>query len=107
MLDPGEFYRALLDIEVSFFTGVPDSALKHFCACVEDSVPSEQHVITSNEGLAVGLAAGYHLATGRYPLVYMQNSGFGNALNPLISLAAEEVYSIPMLRRFATPIKNH
>ncbi|MFC1559156.1 phosphonopyruvate decarboxylase [Gemmatimonadota bacterium] len=97
MINPSEFYDALSDIGISFFTGVPDSTLKYFCSYVEDSVPPEEHVITSNEGLAVALASGYFLATGRTPLVYMQNSGFGNALNPLISLAAEEVYSIPML----------
>nr|CAD7264349.1 unnamed protein product [Timema shepardi] len=96
-LDPADFYRALQNIGIEFFCGVPDSLLKDFCAFVTTNVPEENHVITANEGNAIGLAAGYHLASGKAGLVYLQNSGIGNTVNPLLSLAAPEVYSIPML----------
>ncbi|MBN4049056.1 phosphonopyruvate decarboxylase [archaeon AH-315-M20] len=80
-----------------FFTGVPDSLLKDFCAYVTDNTPKEKNIITSNEGNAIALAAGHYLATGKFGLVYMQNSGLGNTTSPLTSLADSEVYSIPML----------
>src|SRR5690554_2479573 len=82
---------------VNFFAGVPDSLLADFCAYVTDHMDDDAHVITANEGNAVALAAGHYLGTGEPALVYMQNSGLGNAVNPLLSLADEEVYSIPML----------
>ena len=81
---------------VDFFAGVPDSLLKHFCACLTDTRP-EVHIIAANEGGAVALAAGHWLATRHPALVYMQNSGQGNAVNPLASLADPDVYSIPMV----------
>ncbi|KJE93847.1 thiamine pyrophosphate enzyme [Capsaspora owczarzaki ATCC 30864] len=96
-LDPGDFYKQVNKIGVDFFTGVPDSLLKDFCAYVTANTPSDHHVITANEGNAVALAAGHHLATGKSGLVYLQNSGLGNIVNPLMSLAVPEVYSIPML----------
>lgn len=96
MIAPSEFVAALAEAGVDFFTGVPDSLLKSFCAYVTDHC-SGRHVIAANEGGAVGLAAGHHLATGRMALVYMQNSGQGNAVNPLCSLADPDVYSIPMV----------
>src|SRR5690606_23179854 len=71
--------------------------LKDFCAYITDHVAPADHVITANEGNAVALAAGHFLGTGEPALVYMQNSGLGNAVNPLLSLADPEVYSIPML----------
>lgn len=82
---------------ISFFTGVPDSLLADFCAYLADTVPPENNIIAANEGGAVALACGHYLATGNPALVYMQNSGQGNAVNPLLSLADPEVYSIPML----------
>lgn len=91
------FYRTLQSSGIHFYAGVPDSLLKAFCACLSDHADPETHIIAANEGGAVALAAGYHLATGRVPLVYMQNSGFGNSINPLLSLTDPEVYSIPML----------
>jgi len=97
MLDPNEFLSNLVEIGVDFYTGVPDSLLKEFCACVTSNLPRDKHVISSNEGAAVGLALGYHLGTGKVPLVYMQNSGLGNIINPLLSLASSEVYAVPML----------
>jgi len=80
-----------------FFAGVPDSLLKNFCAFADENLQEDNHVITANEGSAVAIAIGYHLATGKTPVVYMQNSGLGNAINPLLSLADEKVYSIPMV----------
>lgn len=97
MIRPEDFYLALQRAEVSFFTGVPDSLLKGFCAYVTDNVDPENHMIAANEGAAIGLACGYHLATSQIPMVYMQNSGLGNTINPIASLADPEVYSIPML----------
>lgn len=91
------FYNELKNHGLEFFTGVPDSLLKSFCAYVADHTPAEKNVITANEGGAIALASGYHLATGKIGVVYMQNSGQGNAINPLTSLADSDVYSIPML----------
>ncbi|MDR2418574.1 MAG: phosphonopyruvate decarboxylase [Treponema sp.] len=97
MIEAGFFYEALVKRGVGFFTGVPDSLLKSFCAYITEHSDSTRHIIAVNEGAAIGLAAGYHLASGNIPLVYMQNSGLGNATNPLLSLADAEVYRIPMI----------
>ena len=80
-----------------FFTGVPDSKLRPLVDHLMDTygAHSPAHVIAVNEGSAAALAAGYHLATGKTPLVYLQNSGLGNIVNPLLSLLHEEVYGIP------------
>lgn len=94
MVDVAKFVGALEAMGVRFFTGVPDSLLKSFCAYLTDR---GANLIAANEGGAVGLAAGHHLATGETACVYMQNSGEGNAVNPLASLADPDVYSIPML----------
>eukprot|EP00126_Sphaerothecum_destruens_P007336 Sdes_comp19804_c0_seq1m11926 len=96
-LDPAEFYDSVKRHGIDFFTGVPDSLLKDFCAYVTENTEKTNHIITANEGNAVALAAGHHFATGKSALVYLQNSGLGNIVNPLMSLAAPEVYSIPML----------
>lgn len=82
---------------MGLFAGVPDSLLKHLCAFLKDNVPDDRNIIAANEGCAVGIAAGYHLATGKVPMVYMQNSGLGNAVNPLLSLADPDVYRIPVV----------
>ncbi|MDE5803271.1 MAG: phosphonopyruvate decarboxylase [Lachnospiraceae bacterium] len=97
MVDQIKFLNMLQGMGVDFFTGVPDSYLNGFCNCLLECVPKEQHLIAANEGNAIGLACGYYFATGKLPLVYMQNSGMGNAMNPLISLADDYVYSVPML----------
>ena len=78
-------------------TGVPDSQLKALCDYLMDKygIDPKHHVIAANEGNAAALAAGYHLATGRVPVVYMQNSGEGNIINPLASLLNDKVYAIP------------
>ena len=97
MIDSKEFYDLLAKKGVEFFCGVPDSLLKSFNAYLFDNVSKEKHIITHNEGGAIALASGYHLATEKIPLVYMQNSGQGNSINPLTSLADREVYNIPMI----------
>ncbi len=97
MIAPKDFYRWLTDNRIDFFCGVPDSLLKDICAYITDNTTKLNHIITANEGNAVALAAGHHMATGKIPLVYMQNSGIGNAVNPLLSMADRQVYSIPML----------
>jgi len=96
MIDTKYFFDKLLTFGIDFFTGVPDSLLKDFCSYITDNL-NDNHTIAVNEGSAIALGAGFHLATGRIPLVYMQNSGIGNAVNPLLSLADNEVYNIPML----------
>ena len=80
-----------------FFTGVPDSQLKALCDYLNDTYGTDKnhHIICANEGNAVAVSAGYHLATGKTPVVYMQNSGEGNIINPLASLLNEKVYAIP------------
>lgn len=82
-----------------FYTGVPDSQLKALCNYLmeEYGIDSQHHIIAANEGNCVALAAGYHLATGRVPVVYLQNSGEGNIINPVASLLHEKVYAIPMI----------
>lgn len=96
-VDCSLLFDSLKNNEVNFFTGVPDSLLKDLCAYITDNTSKKEHIIAANEGAAVALAAGYYLATGGIPLVYFQNSGLGNAANPLLSLADKEVYGIPMI----------
>lgn len=96
-LDPKFFYKILHNNNIEFFTGVPDSLLKEFCLCLDHSLPNNSHIIAANEGNAISIAAGHYLATKKIPMVYMQNSGLGNAVNPLLSLCDSEVYGIPML----------
>ena len=97
MIDPVEFIAALEKLDIRFVAGVPDSLLKEVCACLTARFPPKQHVIATNEGSAVGLAIGHYLATGRPALVYMQNAGLGNVVNPIASLADPQVYGIPMV----------
>lgn len=97
MISPKSFYETLARQGVNFLVGVPDSLLKEFCTYVDAVLPPERHLIAANEGTAVGIAAGVHLATGGLPMVYLQNSGFGNTVNPLLSLADKEVYGIPLI----------
>ncbi len=82
--------------EYEFFTGVPDSQLKPFCNFLMSEYGiSDKHIIAANEGNCVALAAGYHFATGKVPVVYLQNSGIGNIINPVASLMNDKVYSVP------------
>jgi len=86
-------------IGADFYTGVPDSQLKALCNYLMNTygIDSHHHIIAANEGNCTALAAGYHLATGKVPVVYMQNSGEGNIINPVASLINEKVYAIPMI----------
>jgi phosphonopyruvate decarboxylase len=97
MINPKHFHEILSNSGVNFFTGVPDSLLKDYCALLTEKVDKEKHIIAANEGGAVALAIGQYIATGKLPLVYFQNSGLGNVVNPILSLADREVYSIPMI----------
>lgn len=97
MLSPAFFIDTLKTLGVDFYAGVPDSLLKNVCAYITDHFDDRHNIIAANEGGAIGLAAGYHLATGKVGCVYMQNSGQGNVINPLASLTDREVYHIPML----------
>ena len=82
-----------------FYTGVPDSQLKALCNYLmnEYGIDQKHHIIAANEGNCTALAAGYHLATGKVPVVYMQNSGEGNIINPVASLLNDQVYAIPVV----------
>jgi phosphonopyruvate decarboxylase len=97
MIDTKSFYEYLLKKDIDTFFGVPDSLLKDICAYITQNTPAQNHIITANEGNAVALACGHYLATGKIAMVYLQNSGLGNIVNPLISLADEDVYNIPVL----------
>lgn len=97
MITPKFFIDALVSEKINFFAGVPDSLLKNICAYITDNLPKDHNIIAANEGGAMGIAAGYYLATGKIPCVYMQNSGEGNIINPLASLTDKDVYNIPVL----------
>lgn len=86
-------------IGADFYTGIPDSQLKALCNCLINKygIDQKHHIIAANEGNCTALAAGYHLATGKVPVVYMQNSGEGNIINPVASLLNDKVYAIPVV----------
>lgn len=92
-------FQSLSQAGCKFYTGVPDSVLASFIDAIEQAHCNDEvkHIIAANEGNAIAIAAGKWLATGEVPVVYMQNSGIGNAINPLMSLTHECVYRIPML----------
>jgi phosphonopyruvate decarboxylase len=95
VLEPAQFHAWLVEAGVGFFTGVPDSLLKEYCAHLDGAVERDRHVIAANEGGAVAIAMGHHLGTGGVALVYLQNSGLGNVVNPVLSLATAGVYAVP------------
>ena len=97
MINPKFFYDTLASYGIDFYAGVPDSLLKNLCAYITDHADAAHNIIAANEGGAMGLAAGHYLATGQIPVVYMQNSGEGNIINPLASLTDPDVYNIPVL----------
>lgn len=92
-------FQSLFQSGGTFYTGVPDSVLAGFIDAIEQAHCNDEveHIVAANEGNAVAIAAGKWLATGEVPVVYMQNSGLGNAINPLMSLTHEGVYHIPLL----------
>ena len=97
MVNQEKLFKALESMGIDFFTGVPDSMLNNFCLYMVENIPDGKHVMAANEGNAIAIAAGHYLGTGRIPVVYMQNSGIGNATNPLLSLTHDCVYGIPMI----------
>lgn len=86
-------------INSDFYAGVPDSQLRSLCDYLMDTygIDPKHHIIAPNEGNATALAAGYYLATGKTGVVYMQNSGEGNVINPIASLCNDRVYGIPVV----------
>lgn len=92
------FIEEIKKIGINTVVGVPDSTLKQFCDYINtDGADKIRHMVPPNEGAAIGIATGVYLATGHPACVYMQNSGLGNTVNPITSLANEKVYDIPML----------
>lgn len=89
--------QALEQRGIHTIIGVPDSTLKQFCDGLQNYKGNINHYVPVNEGAAVGLAVGSYLADGKPACVYMQNSGIGNTVNPIASLANRDVYGIPML----------
>jgi phosphonopyruvate decarboxylase len=97
MIDAPRFLQMLERRGVGLYAGVPDSALKALGRALAEQIAAPRHIVAANEGSALGLAAGHHLATGGLACVYMQNSGLGHAANPLASLLSADVYGIPVL----------
>ncbi len=97
MISPESFLKIMQNAQINFFTGVPDSTFKNFCHFIISQQNEIRNVVAVNEGNAIALAIGNYIGSGKPSLVYLQNSGIGNALNPLLSLADKDVYSIPML----------
>ncbi len=96
MIKIDEFIKSLKKNDLNFSTGVPDSLLKDLCFSIDYNF-KKNHIVAANEGSAIGLAIGYYLKTGKIPIVYLQNSGFGNMINPILSLADKNVFNIPLL----------
>jgi phosphonopyruvate decarboxylase len=97
MIDAKDLLAAVDATGIRFITGVPDSLLSDVSAEAMATYAANRHVIAANEGAAIGLAVGHYLAAGRPALVYLQNSGLGNAVNPLVSLADPAIYGVPMI----------
>ena len=95
MIDVKNLVKVLKENNISFYAGVPDSVLKNFTNCL-DVEKKFEHLILTNEGSAISAGVGYYLSTKKIPAVYMQNSGLGNSLNPIISIAHKKVYRIPL-----------
>ncbi len=96
-IDPYDFLAHLRACGLSFYSGVPDSLLSGLCSAIESSVLPTHHVTAPNEGVAVALGVGSYLATGHPPVIYLQNAGLRNVVNPIVSLASPVIYGIPML----------
>ncbi len=96
MINPKLFYNKLIE-HSSFISGVPDSLLKELNSCILEEHPLNEHIIAPNEGVSISLGIGNYISTGKISTIYFQNSGIGNTINPLISLADKDVYGIPML----------
>ena len=96
MIYTEDLLKNFLSNNINFFTGVPDSILKNFLSKI-NKYNKDKHIVAVNEGSAVSIGIGYYLSTKKIPCIYMQNSGLGNSINPLISIAHKNVYSIPLL----------
>ena len=96
MIKVDNLFNILKKNGINFFTGVPDSILKEFSYVLKNK-SKKNHIIAANEGSAVSLGIGHYLSTKKVACIYMQNSGLSNALNPLISIANKNVYSIPLI----------
>tara|TARA_B100001250_G_scaffold401979_1_gene414512 strand:- start:35 stop:1171 length:1137 start_codon:yes stop_codon:yes gene_type:complete len=96
VINPYNFVKAIKNNKINFVTGVPDSLLKNLTNCISDNL-KKNHIISTNEGSALALAIGHYLATKSPGIVYMQNSGLGNIINPVTSLAHPYVYGIPVI----------
>lgn len=96
MININDFIRSLKKNDLNFVTGVPDSLLKNLCFKFEKQY-KRNHIVASNEGAAIAIGIGYHLKTGKIPIIYLQNSGLGNMVNPILSLAHPKVFNIPLL----------
>ena len=96
MININDFIRSLKKNDLNFATGVPDSLLKNLCFKFEKQYKSN-HIVAANEGAAIAIGIGYHLKTGKIPIIYLQNSGLGNMVNPILSLADPKVFNIPLL----------
>ena len=97
MISPLDFSHALSVLGIDFYTGVPDSLLKDLCGYLESNLSTDKFLIAANEGSALSIGIGHHLATGGVPACFLQNSGLGNIINPVTSLAHRDIYSIPCL----------
>lgn len=97
MIKVQDVFQQIEKMGIEVVAGVPDSTLKHFCDGLQTYRGRFRHYVSANEGAAVGIAIGSYLASGKPACVYMQNSGIGNVVNPIASLAHEEVYGVPML----------
>jgi phosphonopyruvate decarboxylase len=97
MIDPITFLKILKKKEIKFITGVPDSAMEGFCSALFKFYPKNNFMVSSSEGSALSFCIGYYLAKKKIPIIYLQNSGLGNLINPLVSLTHKKIYSIPLL----------
>ena len=97
MINANTFIRELKKLEIDFFTGVPDSLMSSFSKSLHFDFDDADHIISTNEGSAIAAGMGYYLATNKVPLIYMQNSGLGNIINPYSSLLHKKIYNIPFL----------
>ena len=91
MINAKYFIKQLQNLDIDFFTGVPDSLMSEFSKSLHFDFNDENHIISTNEGSALATGMGYHLSTGNYPLIYLQNSGLGNLVNPYTSLLHKEI----------------
>ena len=97
MINATKFIEELKKLEINFFTGVPDSLMSSFSKSLHFDFKDNNHIISTNEGSAIAAGIGYYLATSKVPLIYMQNSGLGNIINPYSSLLHNKIYNIPFL----------